>query len=162
MKKIIALAFATVITSGVYAQSNKEDVDDIMKDMYGKSKKEVVAEYMTFTDTEKMAFWPVYNAFESERKILGQERFVILDEYSKHYSTLDDAKSADLGKRAIDNSVALEMLNQKYFPKFITAIGARQAAKYMQIEIYMQNVVRTELQDKILFIDELDKSKKKK
>jgi hypothetical protein len=159
MKKILAFAIAAIITSGVYAQSNKEDVDMIQA-MYGKAKKDLVIEYMKFNDTEKTAFWPVYDAFENERKTLGRERIAILSDYAQHYSTLDDVKAADLGKRAIDNNIALEKLNQKYFPKFTTAVGALKAAKYMQLELYMQTAVKSELQDQIPFIDELNKTKK--
>ncbi len=159
MKKILVLALAAVITSGVYAQSNKEDVD-LIQAMYGKAKKELVIEYMKFSATEGTAFWPVYDAFESERKVLGRERIKIISEYADNYSKLDDVKAADLGKKAIDNNVALEKLNQKYFPKFSTAVGALKAAKYMQLELYMQTAVRAEVQDQIPFIDELDKTKK--
>ncbi|MFI5218940.1 MAG: hypothetical protein ACHQNT_05570 [Bacteroidia bacterium] len=161
MKKILAFALAIVVTSCVYAQSGKEDVD-IIQDLYGKSKKEVLVEYMKFSEAENTAFWPVYDAFENERKVLGRERYKIISDYAANYSKLDNAKAADLAAKAIDNNVALEKLNQTYFPKFNTAIGALRAAKYMQLELYMQTVVRTELQDQIPFIDELDKSKKKK
>ena len=159
MKKILVFAFAAVITSGVYAQTNKEDVDMIQA-MYGKAKKEIVIEYMKFSDAEKTAFWPVYDAFENERKELGRERITILTEYAQNYTSLNDTKAAELGKKAIDNNVALEKLNQKYFPKFSTAVGALKAAKYMQLELYMQTAVRSELQDQIPFIDELNKTKK--
>jgi len=159
MKKILALVFAAVVTSGVYAQSNKEDVDMIQA-MYGKAKKDLVIEYMKFSDTEKTAFWPVYDAFENERKALGRERIAILSDYAQHYTTLDDVKAEDLAKKAIDNNVNLEKLNQKYYSKFSGAVGALKAAKYMQLELYMQTAVRSELQEQIPFIDEFSKTKK--
>ncbi|MFI5218234.1 MAG: hypothetical protein ACHQNT_02010 [Bacteroidia bacterium] len=159
MKKILALVIAAVITTGAYAQSNKEDVD-LIQAMYGKAKKELVIEYMQFSTTEATAFWTTYDAFEIERKVLGRERISIISDYADHYTTLDDIKAADLGKKIMDNNVALEKLNQKYFPKFSTAVGALKAAKYMQLELYMQTAVRMELQDNIPFINAVDKTKK--
>lgn len=159
MKKIIALIFTALIATGVYAQSNKEDID-LIQAMYGKAKKELVIDYMKFNATEGAAFWTVYDAFENERKVLGRDRIKIIEDYANQATTLDEAKAADLGKRTLANNVALEKLNQKYFPKFSAAVGSVKAAKYMQLELYMQTTVRSELQDRLPLIDALDKTKK--
>ena len=159
MKKIFTLVIAMALTVGAYAQSNKEDVD-LIQAMYGKAKKELVNDYMKFDATAGAAFWPMYDAFENERKVIGRERIQIISDYADHYKTLDDMKADELGKKTLDNNLALDNLNKKYFPKFSKAVGALNAAKYMQLELYMQNAVRAELQESIPFIGELDRTKK--
>ena len=48
---------------------------------------------------------------------------------------------------------------QSYFTKFSAVIGGLQAAKFIQLEDYIETCIRLSIQEEIPFIGELDKSK---
>lgn len=157
MKKLLLIA-AIAISATTFAQSTmKEDVD-ILQSVYGKSKKELVNSYMQLSGTQSDAFWKVYDAYEQERKVLGRKKIELINEYGNHYATLTDAKADELAKGSMKNSMDYEKLYAKYYEKCKAAIGALNAAKFIQAEVYMQTTIRTQIQDAIPFIGELDHS----
>ena len=80
------LALGTFIFISSFAQSNKEDVDMIQA-MYGKSKKEIAADFISISNEAKSkVFWKQYDVYETERKALGQKRIALLEKYQLRYS----------------------------------------------------------------------------
>jgi hypothetical protein len=158
MKKVF-LIIAIAISASTYAQSTmKEDVD-IIQGLYGKTKKELVNSYMQLTGTQATAFWKIYDAYEAERKALGQKKFQLIDKYADHFETLTDAQADELAKATLKNNMDFEKLEAKYYEKTKAVIGALNAAKFIQAEIYLQTSVRSAIQDNIPFIGEIDRTK---
>lgn len=141
------------------AQSSfKEDVD-VLQSIYGKSKSDLVKEYMNLSDTQATAFTKVYDNYETERKALGQTKFQLINDYSTNYATLTDAKADELAKATLKNNLAYEKLYTKTYSQAKKAIGSINAAKFIQLEVYLQTTIRNEIQNSIPFIGELDKTK---
>ena len=157
MKKLLFI-IAIAASSTAFAQSSmKEDVD-IIQGIYGKSKKELVNSYMQLTGTQATAFWKVYDEYEVERKALGQKKVQLISDYAEHYVSLTDAKADDLAKATLKNSMDFEKLQAKYYEKTKAVIGALNAAKFIQAEIYLQTTVRSAIQDAIPFIGDIDRA----
>ncbi|MBL7926088.1 MAG: hypothetical protein JNK61_04185 [Bacteroidia bacterium] len=156
MKKLLFVLMLAVSHVSI-AQLSKDDVD-IIQSLYGKSKKDLVSKYMTLPTEQQAAFWTMYDAYEAERKVLGQERFKLINQYAKEYVTLDDATTDVLAKAVIKNNIAYEKLLDKYYGKCKKITGALNAAKFVQLEAYLQTTVKSELQDDIPFIGEIDRT----
>src|SRR6516162_2508334 len=98
MKKMLSLASILFFFSAS-AQMTQDDVN-LVQAMYGKSKRDLMEAYMTFSDTGKAnKFWKMYDSYEAERKKLGQQYLGIIQDYAKNYSTLNDAKADQLVAR---------------------------------------------------------------
>ena len=67
MKKLIVIAVAFLLSAGMFAQSNKEDVD-LIQSIFGKEKKELVQAYMTIPEAQNAKFWALYDTYETARK----------------------------------------------------------------------------------------------
>jgi hypothetical protein len=161
MKKVIVILVLAVASFSSYAQSTfKEDVE-IVQSVYGKSKSDLVKEYMNLSDEQATAFIKVYDNYEAERKALGQAKFQLINDYAANYNTLTDAKADELAKATLKNNLAYEKLYTKTYGHAKKAIGAINAAKFIQLEVYLQTTIRNEIQNSIPFIGELDKSKVK-
>lgn len=158
MKKLLLL-FVFAVTAGAFAQS-KEDVA-IIQAVYGKSKADLVKQYLNLNEVQTGAFQPIYDKYEAERKVLGQKKIQIINDYAANYAALDDAKASELTEANLKNNLDLEKLLSSTFGKVKKAIGGINAAKFVQLEQYLQITVRAEIQDSIPFIDELDKTKTK-
>ncbi|PWA08198.1 hypothetical protein [Flavobacterium laiguense] len=160
MKKVFLL-FVLVVSSTAFAQSTmKEDVD-VVQAVYGRSKAELVTQYMALTGVQATDFTKVYDAYEVERKKLGQEKIQLINQYATDYATMTDANADVLTKGALKNNLAYEKLYSTYYEKAKKAVGALNAAKFIQLEIYLQTEIRSSIQNAIPFVGELDMSKVK-
>lgn len=159
MKKLSLIFIMAIAAFSSYAQSSfKEDVD-VLQSVYGKSKSDLVKQYMNLSDTQSAAFTKVYDDYETQRKALGQSKFQLINDYAASYATLTDAKADELAKGTLKNHIAYEKLYCKTYSKAKKAIGAINAAKFIQLEVYLQTIIRAEILESIPFIGELDKSK---
>ncbi|MFH6962497.1 hypothetical protein ACHRVK_08480 [Flavobacterium plurextorum] len=159
MKKLSLIFILAAATFSSYAQSSfKEDLD-VVQSVYGKSKSDLVKEYMNLSDTQSAAFTKVYDSYETQRKALGQTKFQLLNDYAANYATLTDEKADQLAKAALKNEIDYEKLFSKTYGQAKKAVGSINAAKFIQLEVYLQTTIRNEIQNSIPFIGELDKAK---
>lgn len=158
MRNLLLIA-TFVISSVTFAQNTaKEDVE-VIQGMYGKSKKELVNSYMELNESMAADFWKVYDAFEEERKALGKKRIQLINDYITNYETLSNEKADQLVKATLKNNGAYEKLYSKYYEKMKKVIGARDAAKFIQLEHGLQTAIMSETQNAIPFIGDMDRAK---
>lgn len=138
------------------AQVTKDETQ-MIQGIWGMEKRAIVNEFMQFTPAEATAFGPVYDAYTEEHKKLGAERINIISEYVNTYGQADDVKTDELMTRLLKNNIAIDNLQAKYYPKFKKALSAKRAAQFMQLEIYIQTSLKSQIQGNIPFIGELEK-----
>jgi hypothetical protein len=160
MKKVLLL-FAVAFSVTTFAQSTSKDDIDIVQSIYGRSKSELVIQYMALSGTQATDFTKVYDAYEVERKKLGQEKIQLINQYATDYSTMTDEKADVLAKGTLKNNAAYDKLYSTYYEKTKKIIGAMNAMKFMQLEVYLQTEIRSSLQNAIPFVGELDMTKAK-
>ncbi|WP_396184703.1 hypothetical protein [Flavobacterium sp.] len=159
MKKVFLLLLVA-LTTGVFAQSTSKEDLDVIQGIYGKSKKELAVAYMAIPEAQGAGFWAIYDAFEVERKALGQAKVAVIEDYAANYANLTDASADKIAKAALKNNMDYQKLFGKYYDKYKKAVGAVTAAKIIQFENYMQTAVQSEIQDAIPFVGEMEALKK--
>jgi hypothetical protein len=102
----------------------------------------------------------MYDAFELERKKLGQDYIKILQDYADHYDKLSNNKADELVTKMSANNIAFENLYIKYYKKMKPVVGALKASQFIQLESYLRSVIKTSILDEIPFIGEIDKTRK--
>lgn len=156
-KSVLALVFLVFAIAGM-AQGSKDDIQ-ILQATFGKEKAELVKAYMKIPAETDAAFWSLYDKYEDERRALGKEKIALIEEYAKAYETLDDKKAAELMNKKLKLSDSYTKMQKKYYDQFAKQFGGREAAKFFQLEDYLENIIRLAVQESIPFIDELDKTK---
>ncbi len=159
MKKSILILIAAIASFSSYAQSSYKEDLEVVQSIYGKSKSELVKQYMNLSDAQAAAFSKIYDDYEAKRKALGQTKFQLINNYAANYETLTDAKADELAKNTLKNHIDYEKLYTKTYNQAKKAIGAINAAKFIQLEVYLQTIIRSEILEAIPFIGELDKNK---
>ena len=155
MKKILSTVLAICFSMMAMAQSNKEDIA-MIQSMFGKAKKDLVSQYMTIPADKKDAFWKTYDQYEEYRTALGRERIALIEDYANSYTAMDDKISDALMKRKMKWLKSFSKMQSKYYGSISKVIGASQAAKFMQLEDYIENNIRLAIQESIPFIEEID------
>ncbi len=155
MKKIIITIIGLIILSGINAQSRTPDDLDIVQSIFGKEKKELTEIYMNLSGKADTAFWPIYSNYEAERRELVRKRLDVLAQYTDNYATLTDATVDKLTQEAFKNMKDIDNLHKKYYKKMKKAVGALNASRFMQMEIYLQREFEAAILEEIPFIGDL-------
>lgn len=159
MKKIILFAACTIMALSSKAQTNTDEVA-LMQAAYGLDKKQIVIQFMKFTEAENAAFWKEYDVYEAERKEIGKKRISNITEYAVNYDKLSDENVKNLIHNSVDIQTDFAKLWKKTFDKMSKVISPLRAAQWLQVEMYLENAVRMEILDDIPMIGELEKTHK--
>lgn len=161
MKNVILFAalMVTAIVLKAQAQPTPDEIQ-LIQSAYGMEKRAIVEQYMKITEGEKVNFWKLYDEYEAARKAYGQKRVKNIVDYANNYTTLTDAKAAELAKASLANQMEFTKLQQSTFGKMSKTMTAKRAAQFMQLESYLETIIRLKISDGIPFIGELEDIKK--
>jgi hypothetical protein len=109
----------------------------------------VVTDEMKLTDDQGKAFWPLYREYANKQQVIGDQRVSLIKDYANSYSTMDDATADGLVKRQLAFEQDRLKLQSSYYPKFKKAVGAKQAAKFLQIDNRLNMLIDLQLASSI-------------
>ena len=105
----------------------------------------LLAERMEFSSKEADAFWPIYRKYEVELAAINDKKVALLTDYLQSHKTLDDAKANEISQRVFDADQMTLDLRKKYFQEVARATSPRTAARFIQIERRLQQLVDVQL-----------------
>lgn len=160
MKKILILAVCSLFAVNLKAQTNTDEIA-LIQSAYGMEKKQIIIQFMKLTEAENAGFWKIYDEYEAERKELGKKRTTNIIDYANNYGKLTDAKATELVNSSFDIQNNLSKLLKKTYAKLSKVMSPIRAAQFVQLENYLETMVRMELSDDIPLIGELEAAEKK-
>jgi hypothetical protein len=135
--------------------SNAQQINDeikLIQSAFGMEKRALVEQYMELPADS--GFWPVYEAYELERRDLMKARILLINEYLEKLANLSEADADQLALKAMKNNASLVGLTAKHYKKIKGSIGAVNAAKFIQLENYVQNTILLAISESLPFIGE--------
>jgi hypothetical protein len=136
MKKLLiviaALLFATATPS--FADDLEQYLQLLKTDVRANAKEIVKKGMVTFTDEEAKRFWPIWDAYVAEREKFLDARVALITAYADDYDTMTDAKAKELLDRRFQQLKLRNQLDEKYRPKFATALSPRRLVRFYQIQ----------------------------
>ena len=151
MKKYVLIISAFFLASFAWSQSNKEEID-LVQAAFGMEKKAVVADFVKPSETQSVAFWTLYDQYETQRKELGKQRIALLSQYADQYLTMTSEQADAWTKKVIDLQKKTDNLIVTYYGKIKTASDGLVATQFYQIENYILTAIRMELLQNVPFI----------
>jgi hypothetical protein len=139
-------------TSEVQAKPiSDEDVKLLRQDLQA-AKNDIITHTMQLNTKESAAFWPIYKDYSSEQHSLADKRLGVITEYAQNIDKLEDAKANSLTERMFQIEDETQALRKKYYPKFVTALGAKRAAKFYQVDNRLTMMTNVQLASEIPLI----------
>jgi len=151
MKKYILITFALFLASFAYTQSNKEEID-LVQAAFGMDKKAIVADFVQLSDTQKDAFWTLYDEYETKRKDLGKERIELLKQYAEQYMTMTSEQADTWTKKVMELQTKTDKLIATYYEKVKGVSDGVVATQFYQIENYILSMIRMEILQEVPFL----------
>jgi len=152
MKKSILLLAVLGMATFAKAQSDKEEIE-LMQAAFGMDKKTVVNEFVKPSDTQKDAFWKLYDQYETERKALGKERIDLLKQYAAQYKSMTAEQADAWTKKVMDLQKRTDKLITSYYDKVKGVSDAIVATQFYQIENYILANIRAEILEQVPFLE---------
>jgi len=148
----IATFLACLAGSVAVAQDRPTDTMEVFREKVRADKKLVVAAALDLTEAEGKAFWPVYNAYQSDMIQHYDRVFRLIEAFAKTYRTMTDEAAAKL----LDEYLALQTnqvtLLRSYAPRFRRVLPAKKVAQLYQIENKVRALVDYEFAREIPLI----------
>ena len=150
---LIISAILIGLTGGAaVAQDKPADNMALVREKMRTDKKLVVATVLELTEGEAKAFWPVYNAYQSDMVGHYDKLLKLIATYRQAY----DAMTDETATRLLTDYLALERahvaLLSAYVPKFQKVLPPRKVARLYQIENKMRALVNYDLAGEIPFV----------
>jgi len=159
MKKIILFAICAIFALVSKAQSNTEELK-YLQDLIGIKKKQYVEEHVKIKDADAAKFWAIYDDYELYRSEIGERRVININEYVKNYSSLTNEKADELMKASFSITNDLEKLLEKTYSRMAKDVSPVVAVQFVQVELYIEAMVRKALTDQVPGMSESAKKKK--
>lgn len=151
-KPLLLILFLSFWSSIAFSQDINDEITLIQAE-FGMGKRQLVEAYMDLPESVSPTFWMVYQQYEADRQLIARERILIINEYLENLETLDNDEAEILAKRSLKNDLELSKLHKVYFKKFKKATSAKDAAKFLQVDIYIHNTIRNLMQQELPFIE---------
>ena len=107
---------------------------DVMRDKLRADKRLVVAEALELTEKEAQAFWPVYNAYQSDMVAHYDRILKLLDTYAGSYKSMTDAVATQLLGEFLSVQTSYLNIITSYVPRFQKVLPPRKVARLYQLE----------------------------
>ncbi len=148
MKKITLLMLALFLTTTGIAQSIQDEIQ-FLQSIYGKEKRDIVADFVELSDIQKNDFWKLYNEYEIARKNLGKEKIVLLSDYVSGYGDINPEDAEIFMKKALPLRKKSNDLMDSYYKKIKKKTDPVAALQFYQIENYLADLIRIQLLEEL-------------
>ena len=139
---------ATSASGGTSKQNIAEDIKLLRKDVRAQ-KAQIMGAAMGLDEAQGKKFWPIYKDYDKQLAKLNDVRLGNIIEYAKTYDTMTENKADELVNGAIAyRKKRLELLANTY-DKVRAALGAPLAARFLQVEDTLLNLIDLQIQSNL-------------
>jgi RNA-splicing ligase RtcB len=154
---LVLVAAACLISGPVWAQTAGEKggqtyIDLMRKDMR-KEKQSIVDQAMALDAAQKSQFWAIYAEYQTALDAIWDQRFANIKAYADSFNKMTDALADQLAVKAIDLERQRAALRQKYYQIFKDKMGARTAARFLQVEFSLACLIDLQLASEIPLLE---------
>lgn len=163
MKSIAIPAVVVLGLLATVADTTAQEMDDkeleeleryveLVRSDLKKDRAQLVGQAMELSAEEAAAFWPIYSEYEKEFSELGDERLILIGDYSANYWDMTDTKAKDLASRALAFEERRIALKRKYVEKVEAAISPVVAARFLQVDNQIDTLLDLQISQELPLI----------
>jgi hypothetical protein len=141
----IAALLAGLLGGPAAAQDKPADNMELLREKARTDKKIVVASALELTEGEAKAFWPVYNAYQSDMVTHYDRLLKLINDYGKAYGTMSDETAAKLLGDYLSLESSYVSMMKAYVPRFQKVLPATKVARLYQVENKLRALLNYDL-----------------
>jgi len=110
-----------------------------------KGKAQIMGAVMQLDADQAAAFWPIYKQFETDYTGIGDQIVELVKSYAANYDNMTGEVANQLATKLLDIGQQRNDLKRAYYGKFKTALDPITAARFLQVENQIENLIDLEI-----------------
>jgi hypothetical protein len=131
------------------AEKTTKDYMDLLRKDIRKEKSSIVDQAMALDSAQKSKFYPIYEKYEKELSQIWDKRLANINKYAEHFPNVSDAVADQLVANAQATQAERSALMKKYYGQMKSALGSKAAARFLQVENALSNLIDLQLSSEI-------------
>jgi hypothetical protein len=148
VKKLL-LSLLLLAAPVVVAADDMDKYLEMLRSDLRTAKTTIHTEAVGLKGAEGDKFWPIQREYETELAKVQDERLKMIKQYAADYATMDDAKASALLNQALKLQDQRQALLKKYAGKISKAVSPVVAARYAQVEGFVQALVDVQVRGEV-------------
>ena|SRR5688572_23935934 len=145
---LTSLAAGQTTNTATTEKTMKDYVELLRKDLR-KEKSSVVDLAMGLDSAQKTKFYPIYEKYEKELSLIWDKRLANIKKYAENYPNVSDAVADELVASSQASRAERSALWKKYYGQMKSALGSKVAARFLQVENTLSNLIDLKLNSEI-------------
>ncbi len=154
MKKLTLLIASLFFIGGTYAQDLTAEEVQMIQDVFGSEKREIIAENINMEGVNTDAFWKLYDEYEAQRQDLGREKMKLLKQYTTKQGNMTALQAEEMLNQAANLRANEDKLIMNYTKRIRKMSNPFVAVQFYQIEHYISDGIRFSILNNIDFIQD--------
>ena len=146
--RTLASTALVCLAAGATAQTVKDSLE-VTRQAVESQRRILVSGALPLTDAEADAFWPLYDAYEKERRPLDERANKLVADFLAGAAALTDAQAKAMIEEALEVEEGRLRVRRAYLSRMVKAIPARKVARFFQIDNKLDSVVRADVAKQI-------------
>lgn len=154
MRKLTLLIASLFLIGGLSAQDLTAEEIQMIQDVFGSEKKEIIAENINMEGVNTDTFWKLYDEYEAQRQDLGRERMKLLKQYTTKRGNMTPLQAEEMLNQAAKLRSSEDNLIMNYTKRIRKMSNPFVAVQFYQIEHYISDGIRFSILNNIDFIQD--------
>lgn len=154
MRKLTLLIATLFFIGGLSAQDLTAEEIQMIQDVFGSEKKEIIAENINMEGVNTDEFWKLYDEYEAQRQDLGRERMKLLKQYTTKRGNMTPLQAEEMLNQAAKLRSSEDNLIMNYTKRIRKMSNPFVAVQFYQIEHYISDGIRFSILNNIDFIQD--------
>lgn len=133
------------------APTQEQVIAEFTKDLQAK-RADVMAKGLTLTADQAAKFWPLYQQFQGELDAVINGQISATQAYADHFATLTDTDALNYINALLERDDKMHDLRVKWLAKFQTVVPAKVAARAIQLDRRLSQVLQVKVSSQIPLI----------
>lgn len=142
--KNFLLAILFVCTTSAFAQTSDAEAD-AMINLLGVQKREAIAQLVSVSGKDSVAFWKIYDEYQATNKKTAVSRLKLYEKTALSYNNMTPGRADSLATVYFVNRIEQEKTLESYYKKVKTATNAVVAFEFYQAEVYLLTQLRAQI-----------------
>ncbi|HYN03125.1 MAG TPA: hypothetical protein VE359_11815 [Vicinamibacteria bacterium] len=149
MSRMALAVLALVLAAGAARTQTVKETLEVTRQAIESQRRVLVSGALPLTDAEADAFWPLYDAYEKERRPFDEQASRLVADFLAAAATLTDAQAQAMLDKALKVDESRLRVRREFLERMAKAIPPRKVARFYQIDSKLDAAVRADLAKQI-------------
>jgi hypothetical protein len=144
IKKILILFFITFSTTAFTIDQELLDELDNSRIIKQQQIKQHVIDNLPLTHEQAIVFWPIYDQYRHEIKLLNNHLIKLIKNYAEHYvaKDFDNIQSTKMLEESLDIEIKRIQIKRKYIKIFKQKLPEKLVVRYFHVDNQIEALLK--------------------